>query len=597
MGSLRRWVFVLVVCGVVGQGAPASAQDLNGVGGYVSPASRWFTDEQGRTMAFRGFVLPYKRPPYLVTAAGFSEDDADFLAREGFNLLQLRFTYGAIEPQPGQYDEAYVAQVVRTVRMLTSRGIRVMLQANQGNYGPKTHGQGFPEWATFTDGMPNPALGFGPNFLANPALLRAWDNLWADRRTARGEGIQAGFAKGLAKVVAPLADDPLVLGIDLLNEPWLGSRYPTCFPIGREVPAGCPLFDNQVLKPFYERVIAALRPLMPRQTILYEPVPTFDLGVPTHLRGVGGDDPRMAFTFHAYCSIDGGGADLPSAPPSDAKERQCDKEEDRILANAIRHGEAEDVPVLSSEFGATPLAVSTKRLMEDHDRRLLSWTYAAYCCRARGEVPSGDVILDPRKPPTAANLNHDKLVHLVRPYGAALTGTAERTSFDPASGRFELAYRTARPGGGSYPADLESVVHVPARQYPDGYDVAVRGATVTSAPGAVRLGLRTDPGAERVELTVTRPGPRAYVCASRRVVRVTLPTPPRGARAVRARVTLDGRPLRVRRDGRRRSATVDLRGRPKGRATVRAITSWRTTAGTQVRRERRSTFATCTARR
>ena len=484
--------------------AGPAAADLNGVDGRVVPRERAFVDAHGRTLAFRGFVLPYKIPPYFVTAGGFSEDDADFLAREGFNLLQVRFTYGAVEPQPGQYDRAYVDLVVRTVRMLTARGIRVLLQANQGNYAPKTHGLGFPEWATFTDDMPNPNAGFGPNFLANPALLRAWDNLWDNRVTARGEGIQEGHAKGVQQIVAPLAGDPLVLGLDVLNEPWLGSRWPTCFPVGREVAAGCPLFDRDVLQPFHEKMIRMLRPSMPRQVLFYEPVPTFDLGTPTYLDDVGGADPLVAFAFHAYCSIDGGGADLPSAPPSPQKDSQCRKEEGRILDNALAHSAADGVAVLSSEFGAAR-GESIRRLMEQHEERLLSWTYAAWCCRKRNEPSGGgDVILDPAKPPVPDNLDQDKLRELVRPYPAAVTGAVERSSFDATSGRYELAYRTARLGGGSFPRRLETVVHVPPRQYPDGYAVRVRGARVTSKRGAKRLRLLTRRGAERVELTVTR---------------------------------------------------------------------------------------------
>lgn len=587
-------VFVLIALAAA---APAQARsDLNRVAGYASPAGRWFVDQQGRVLTFHGFVLPNKRPPYIISAAGFGADDAGFLAREGFNLMQLRFTYGAVEPRPGDYDEAYVDEVVRTVKLLTARGIRVVLQANQGNFGPVTHGQGFPDWATFTDGMPNPDAGFGPNFLLNPALLRAWDALWANRETARGEGIQEGFAKGIAQIVGRLADDPLVLGIDILNEPWLGSRYPSCFPVGRlSIEAGCRAFDRQQLTPFYEKVIAHIRPLMPRQILFYEPAPTFDLGLPTFLRNIGGEA-RTAFAFHAYCALDGGGAGLPTLPESSLKERQCATEEERIFDNAEAHSSAEDVPLISSEFGATSSVPSVARLMRDHERHQFSWTYAAYCCRHPKIAGTGDVILDPAQPPTPQNVHQGKLAELVRPYPAALAGTPVRMSFDAKTARYALTYDTARAGGGRFGRGVETVVNVPARHYPHGYDVEVRGGRVVSAAGSRLLRVVTDEGASRVELELRPSTATPYRCVSRRLITMHLATVPRGARGVRASARMGDRVLRVH-GTRRKTVTVDLRGRGRSRVRVRATVSWKTAAGVHVRRQRTATYATCTPRR
>lgn len=64
--------------------------------------------------------------------------------------------------------------------------------------------------------------------------------------------------------------------------------------------------------------------------------------------------------------------------------------------------------------------------------------------------------------------------------------------------------------------------------------------------------------------------PRAQLpgdCVSRRRLTITLPRP-RGMRIRKASVTLDGEPVPVRR-GRRMTAVIDLRGRPRGRAVVR----------------------------
>lgn len=479
--------------------SPAGAQDINGVGGFVGAEGRWFTDEQDRTLFFRGFVWPYKREPWLIDAAGVGADDAAFVAEEGFNLIQVRFTYQGLEPSPGRYDEAYMHRVVRLVKELTSRGVRVMVQANQGGWGPAVGGHGMPPWATFTGRRPNPDVPFGFSYILNPALNTAFDSFWANRLTDRGDGLQDGFASAVAELVRRLADDPLFLGVDVLNEPWLGSDWPACFPIGRINASGCRRFDRTKLKPFYERFIDTVRPAMPRQMIFYEPTPTFDLGIPTGLEDVGGEDEGIGFAFHAYCALDGGGANLKPLPFERLKARFCAKEEEHIVDSATRHAVAQQVPMLSSEFGATPLAATTARLMDLHERRLVPWTYAAYCCRDAGQVGSGDVILDPSRPPTPDNLDQAKLEVLVRPYPAALAGVPREMRFDPEANTFLLRYTTAKPGGGDYPPGTASVVQVPKRQFPHGYAVTeLAGARVTSAPGAERLTLVADEGAGEV---------------------------------------------------------------------------------------------------
>ena len=335
--------------------------------------------------------------------------------------MQVRFTYGAIEPRPGDYDEAYIQRVVRMVKRSTSRGIRVLLHSDQGNGGPVTHGRGFPDWATFTDGAPNPDLGFGPNHLANAAVQRAFDNFWHNRVTARGEGLQEGYAKGLGELARRLADDPLVLGLDILNEPWLGTRWPSCFPAGRlaagVADAACAAFDREVLAPFYAKVIPLLRPLIPRQLLFYEPVPTFDLGFPTYLHGVGAGDRGIGSAFHPYCGADGGGANIPPIPAGELKEEHCAGEESKVLRFAIEHVSRTGDALLSNEFGATAFSRTFERLLSLHERHLVPWTITAWCCRDFSGAPNGDVIVDPRKPPTDDNLDQAGHQHHPSPVG------------------------------------------------------------------------------------------------------------------------------------------------------------------------------------
>ena len=78
---------------------------------------------------------------------------------------------------------------------------------------------------------------------------------------------------------------------------------------------------------------------------------------------------------------------------------------------------------------------------------------------------------------------------------------------------------------------------------------------------------------------------------SRRNFTIRLREPRRG-RIVRARVTVNGKRVAVRRRGGRRRARVDLRGLPAGRVRVRITVE--TSTGRTVRRSR--TYRTCTPR-
>ena len=61
-------------------------------------AGRWITDDQGRVVVLHGLNMVYKRPPYAPDAIGFGDDDAAFLAREGFNAVRVGVIYKAVEP-------------------------------------------------------------------------------------------------------------------------------------------------------------------------------------------------------------------------------------------------------------------------------------------------------------------------------------------------------------------------------------------------------------------------------------------------------------------------------------------------------------------
>src|SRR3954453_22036638 len=115
---------------------------------------RFITDSQGRVFTTHGVNLVYKVPPYEPSVTGFGDDDAAFLAREGFNSVRLGVIYKAVEPEPGVYDDAYLAKIAQAAAVLERHGVAPLIDFHQDMYNERFQGEGWPDWAVLDDGLP-----------------------------------------------------------------------------------------------------------------------------------------------------------------------------------------------------------------------------------------------------------------------------------------------------------------------------------------------------------------------------------------------------------------------------------------------------------
>ena len=520
---------------------------------------RWITDADGRVVNLHGINMVYKRPPYAPDAVGFGDDDAAFLAAEGFNAVRLGVIYSAVEPQPGIYDDAYLDRIRATVDALATHGVLALLDFHQDMYNERFQGEGWPDWAVMDDGLPaQPASGFPNNYLLMPALQRAFDHFFAN-----DGGLQDHYAAAWAHVAARFRDAPNVLGYDLLNEPWPGSTWQDCIN-----PAGCPANDAK-LEAFDRRVLAAIRTVDPRGLVWHEPFVLFNQGGGTSVKALG--DPNVGFSFHDYCLA----AERPGS------DQGCAKSDDLVFQHAVDRVASTREALLLTEFGATDAKSVLGPMLERADRNMVSWTEWHYCgCDDPTTSGPGDkqaIVLDPAKPPAGDNLKTVTLDQLVRPYPQVVAGRPESWSF--ADGTFRARWIA---GKGS------SEIVVPARAYPNGYGARVQGGAITSAQGAGLLTVRAC--APEVAVTVTRGGATSATCKPpplvvrvkpRRVkagkrVRLTVTVRPAARRAVvrvggrRARTNAAGRALLRVRFARPGRVRVSVRaGSRRGRATLR----------------------------
>jgi endoglycosylceramidase len=460
-------------------GAPAVvAGDRYLPTGPVGEAGRWMTDPQGRVLLVHGVNVVAKDAPFYPSAFGFDDADASFLAANGMRVVRLGVLASGEMPTRGRIDRAYIDRLVATVDDLGRHHVFTLLDWHQDEYGtyfddPGTvyRADGFPAWMTITDGAPDKPAVFPTGYEKNPAIQEAFDAFWADERIPGGKPIQDYDLTMLKAVAKRVAGNPWVLGYEVMNEPFPGSKYLTCLSAD-----GCPQLERSDLEPFYARAAAAIRSVDPAHLIFFEPFVLYDFGTsPTHLAfppGVAG----TGMSYHEY-----------GLSPQDMK---------KVFTLTIAWSKTHDGALLNTEWSASGgTASSIQTQAADEDDALMPWTYWVFdnCDIACVGASYANLLLDPDVPPTGSNVNAPIADSVVRDYPIAVAGTPETLSFDPTTRVMNFTWSTARvtsPGSrgrGSFGPGAVTVFATPARIYPHGYTVHATGAKVVTPAGSPTL--------------------------------------------------------------------------------------------------------------
>ncbi|MCW2999444.1 MAG: hypothetical protein JWN65_2993 [Solirubrobacterales bacterium] len=470
--------------------APLTTGHPDGAGPVIGPvghAGRWLVDRAGRVLVTHGLNLVAKRPPYLPSRLGFGADDARWIRAQGFTSVRLGIIATGVQPTRGPFDEAYLDDIAATIRILHAAGLMTLVDLHQDYYTESTGGQGFPGWMVH-DRPGLARLGLGRRDAA------PFDGLWSD-----DGGVQDDIARLWTHVAARLRAEPGILGYDLFNEPYPGSRADECAQV-----AGCPAFDRTVLAPFFRRLIAGVRAADPEHLVFVEPGVSFNQGAASHL-GDTGDD-RTGFSFHVYCS------EVPGAPP-------CDVRRPAAFTNAQRQAAVGGDALLLTEFGATEDLARLTGVLDEADRAMVGWQQWAYynedpCC-AR---PHEGLVHTLDRPPGPDTVKAGKLALLARPTPVLIAGTPTGWHWDAEAGRLQVRWSTVRADARSAlrtlgamrprPAYTDegqvSVIEVPPASVPGGWRVQVTGGRVISAARQRTVRVRADPGAAAVTVVVQR---------------------------------------------------------------------------------------------
>jgi endoglycosylceramidase len=490
-GAVARWVVVTATVGACVLVAAPSSSEATGRTPAPSLApvrsiGRWSVDQYGRVVITHGLNIIRKTAPYYPPV--FGAPDARFLASQGFNGARIGFIWAGVEPRAGIIDHDAIAHLVSVNATLAHAGIRTLVDVHQDLYSEKYGGFGAPSWAS----NPPVCAAGGSGVPPSCGSLSAFQELWNDTPVG-GRGLQTHFANMWVAGARALRRAGNLLGYDLLNEPYAGSRW-SCALF-----APCPAFEQHELPAFYRRLIRRVRSADHTTPIWYEPVPQ-TTGAATELPPHFAHDKQLGFTFHFYDRSCGLAAEPTTIEAERAQIVRCSPAEAAALDAGISYAARAGIPPELGEFGDSDNRVDNSLMVDLADERFLSWTYWQYNTTGASVAPG--LLLDDAKPGSVGNARPERLDALVVPYPQAVTGTPRSYHYDRATRVMAFTYSTHLVGG-KRRCSAPTTLFVPKLVYPDGYRATVDGARVLSAASSSWLQLSARPGVSRVQVQIS----------------------------------------------------------------------------------------------
>ena len=403
-------------------------------------------DALGRRVVLRGVNAGgrAKFPPYVPFA--FDEDGAsgagappfdealaaylDRLRAWGLNVVRMPFTWEAVEPVRGTYDEVFLGRLDAMIDAAGARGIRVVLDFHQDVFAQRYCGDGFPEWALGDPDAPSPEdcsrwfLGYFQNADVQRDFDRFWDN---------DDGLRDAFEALWTMLAERYGERDAVVGFEIMNEPGWGTRAPD-------------VFTREVLTPFYERMVDVVRQAAPAALVFVDATGLDGVNAETALERPARDG--IVFAPHYYDGLALAGV----AAGDEARARE-------MLAKWAAVGEAWRVPVLVGEFGAPRTIPNAAAFMRAHWEALeqlglhgTEWEYSV-----TGESWNAETL----SVVESDGSEREVAAELVRAYPVAVAGALTAWSFDRSTGEVAMALA----------ADGVTVIAAPARLYPGGPEV------------------------------------------------------------------------------------------------------------------------------
>ena len=399
-------------------------------------------DGYGRTLVLHGLNTSSSAKNIDGHQPWINENDVALEVSEyGFNTVRYLIFWGAIEPQKGVYDTAYLKQVRQRVEWYTSRGVYVMLDMHQDVFGYGVGGNGAPAWACANPPIKNLIPDKWPWWLQNlePKVIKSYAQFF---RYKRHKQRQDHYLLAFQKVAALFKDNPHVLGYDLMNEPHGGKLAKTV----------CGGFERQWLKKFYGRLIPAIRQVDTAKYVFFEPKSFgVNFGMPSRLPKINDPAHKLVYSAHCYMPFVDVGGDY---------DKNAEKQLARWFKRRDHEIKKQGTGFLLGEFGLSPGKKGFDKylqyILRELDKRNASWTYWSSDLGGWGPF-------DSKRNPSPI------MGQILSVYPSATAGKLLSENYDAASKSFEMTYIS------------DATIHqpteiiVPHALFTNGYTIKVTG--------------------------------------------------------------------------------------------------------------------------
>jgi endoglycosylceramidase len=434
-------------------------------------------DGLGRVVFLRGVnaggrskFAPYV--PFDYPAGQYAQALGTYMDRAaswGIDAMRVPFTWSALEPTQGTYDQDWIAQYQQLIDAAWARGIWSVVDFHQDIYSESFCGDGFPGWTLgptwppYTHDCPDWQL----EYFQDKSVEDAFDAFWAS-----GSPTQPLYLAAWDTMIARFQNEAGVLGFEPFNEPAAGTANQSSF-------------EATTLTAFFSMVVPHMRALAPQALVFVDAPGVDSVGATTAMTKPTGDGIVFAPHFYPISA----GQDTSIVLPG--------------IQSWASVGAAWNVPVFLGEFGFTSTSANAADFMTAHFQALdtlgmggTEWEYSVESEEWNSE--SDSVVGSDGTENAVAQA-------LIRPFARAVAGGSITQAWDADAGTFTLAYTPASASSGA--GTTISEVQLPTRAYPSGYTVGLSGGCydTTSAPG--RMLVQPDPGSTSVSLTIAQAAP------------------------------------------------------------------------------------------
>lgn len=364
---------------------------------------RYIRDEQGRSIVLRGWNLSSSHKQ-SATFGHTNKDDYLRIGTWGFNVLRFVMNWSLLEPKRGEYNQDYLNGILQRLDWAKEAGLFVVLDMHQDVYGPGFQGNGTPLWTCAEDNYKKftPKNPWYMGYLTRE-VQTCFDGLYKTPENRKA------YAAAWKKIVEITHQHPAVVGFDLMNEPFWGTTDPGTF-------------HHEVLQPFYEESIRAIREITQKHLIFIEPIAFIALG-DLYGRFKPFADKKLVYAAHFY---------LPSMHDQGMYSGKSE-EINTPLQRLYEEAQALKIPLWIGEYGGPTQSKDFSSYMNDVEQRLAQWaTGSAYWSYDRGGFAPFD---------QQGKIIQEPFQAIQRAYPRAVAGKIMSWSSSPTAKTFQLSWQ------------------------------------------------------------------------------------------------------------------------------------------------------------